>query len=219
MRGNIIGFDPDTNTGAISGHDGARYDFVTQDWHGRSPPRHGDIVDFQTQGGRAFDIYVIEAQYASPGFWQFYFSPTGRISRSQYWLRFFLPLFIIGLILNVLKFAGEPFKALPVLFQFVVLWPGIAVLIKRIHDRNKSGWLVWAAYGPLIVALIFGIAALAAIGLSDKAAGAVLGVIAGVFGIAAFIVGIWFFIEFGCMRGSIGANRFGPDPVPIRERG
>jgi hypothetical protein len=31
MRGNIIGFDQDTNTGAISGYDGQRYDFATVD--------------------------------------------------------------------------------------------------------------------------------------------------------------------------------------------
>ena len=30
----------------------------------------------------------------------------------------------------------------------------------------------------------------------------------------AFVVGVWFFIEFGCMRGTVGANRYGPDPVP-----
>jgi hypothetical protein len=34
MRGNVIGFDPDTNTGAIGGYDGKRYDFVTQEWGG-----------------------------------------------------------------------------------------------------------------------------------------------------------------------------------------
>lgn len=27
------------------------------------------------------------------------------------------------------------------------------------------------------------------------------------------VVLVWFFIEFGCMRGTIGVNRYGPDPV------
>ena len=73
MRGNVIGFDPDTNTGAVSGHDGNRYDFVTQEWRGRMPPRHGDVVDFQAQGGRAFDINLIEPEYVRPTIGQFYF--------------------------------------------------------------------------------------------------------------------------------------------------
>ena len=29
----------------------------------------------------------------------------------------------------------------------------------------------------------------------------------------SLVIGIWFFVEFGCMRGTIGDNRFGPDPV------
>lgn len=213
MRGNVIGFDADTNTGAISGHDGNRYDFVTRDWHGRGQPRHGDVVDFQAQGDRALDIYLIEAEYVRPSWGALYFSPSGRISRSQYWLHFFLPVFIIGLILDALKLIGEPFEALQALFQLAVLWPGIAVLIKRIHDHNKSGWLVFALYGPLVVTLAFALGALAAIGMSDKATGGVLGVIAIICGAVTLIIGIWFFIQFGCMRGTVGANRFGPDPV------
>ena len=30
MKGNVIGFDSDTNTGAISGHEGNRYVYATQ---------------------------------------------------------------------------------------------------------------------------------------------------------------------------------------------
>jgi uncharacterized membrane protein YhaH (DUF805 family) len=31
--------------------------------------------------------------------------------------------------------------------------------------------------------------------------------------IVSMIVSLWFFVEFGCLRGTIGANRYGPDPV------
>src|SRR5580693_1356522 len=97
MKGNVIGFDPDTNTGAISGHDGNRYDFVTLDWRGTGHPRRGDLVDFQAIEQRATEIYLIEPAYAPPGLAAFYFSPYGRISRSQYWQRFMLPyIAIIG---------------------------------------------------------------------------------------------------------------------------
>lgn len=213
MKGNIIGFDPDTNTGAISGHDGNRYDFATNDWHGHAQPRHGDIVDFQPQGQRATEIFMVEPEYVAPSFGKFYFSAAGRISRSQYWLRFFLPVFIIGFILNLIGLAGQPLQSLSGLFQIIVLWPGIAVLIKRIHDRNKSGALVWALYGPMIVALIFTIAAVFAAATDNESAVSTLGIICGVFWVITLIIGIWFFIEFLCLRGTIGSNRFGPDPV------
>jgi uncharacterized membrane protein YhaH (DUF805 family) len=217
MRGNVIGYDADTNSGAISGHDGKRYDFATQDWRGDSLPRHGDVVDFTPEGDRAAQIYLIEPQYVSPSLGAFYFSPRGRISRSQYWLKYFLPVTVIGVVLSLLSLIPIWFfKLLPNLFQLVMFWPGIAILIKRIHDRNKTGWLVWLLYIPLIVLIIFVVGAIVAGATHATAAAATLGIIAVVIGIALFCVAVWFFIEFGCMRGTIGANKYGPDPVPRR---
>lgn len=217
MKGNVIGYDADTNTGAISGHDGRRYDFATQDWRGDALPRHGDVVDFSPEGDRATQIYLIEPQYVRPGFWAFLFSPRGRISRKQYWLYFVLPVTAVGIVLGILTLIPSGFfKMLPSLFQIVMLWPGIAILVKRIHDRNKSGWLVWLFYIPAILALIFLIGTIIAGVSSATAAAATLGIIAAVLGVMFFGVAIWFFIEFGCLRGTIGANRYGPDPVPRR---
>jgi uncharacterized membrane protein YhaH (DUF805 family) len=186
MRGNVIGFDSDTNTGAISGHDGQRYDFVTQTWHGHSRPHHGDVVDFQVAPGqRAIDIYLLDAEYVQPTFGQFYFSPHGRISRSQYWLRFVLPYVVIYVVLVALAsslggagsdVAAVIFSVLLVIFVLVALWPSLAILIKRAHDRD------W----PWPFVLLFLVP----------------------------IVSLWPMIELGFLRGTIGGNRFGADPVP-----
>ena len=40
-----------------------------------------------------------------------------------------------------------------------------------------------------------------------------LGVLVIVLGLIVLGLNIWFFVEFGCLRGTIGANRYGPDPV------
>jgi uncharacterized membrane protein YhaH (DUF805 family) len=88
------------------------------------------------------------------------------------------------------------------------------VLVKRIHDRNKSGWLVWLLYGPLIVALIFTIIAVIASVSGERSTAWASGIVAGLAWLMALVAGIWFFIEFGCLRGTIGHNRFGADPVP-----
>jgi uncharacterized membrane protein YhaH (DUF805 family) len=227
MRGNVIGFDPDTNTGAISGHDGNRYDFATVDWRGHAQPRHGDVVDFQALGQRATEIYLIQAEYVTPGFGAFYFSPSGRISRSQYWLRFMLPYFGITFGLEILAaiggansvFAGV-IGIILMIFSLVAVWPSIAMLVKRIHDRNKSGWLCLALYIPVIlfsitlaVWIVTFVVAIAS-GKSEAAASVgALGAIVGILGVVTAGIGIWFFVEFGCLRGTIGDNRFGPDPV------
>jgi uncharacterized membrane protein YhaH (DUF805 family) len=218
MKGNVIGFDADANTGAISGHDGHRYEFATLDWHGHHQPQHGDLVDFAPEGHEAKQIYLVEPEYATPSFGEFYFSPRGRISRSQYWLRFFLPVFIIGIILRAIADAGggRELEILPAIFELLVLWPGIAVLIKRIHDRNKSGSLVWVLYGPMIPAILLLILAIAVAAAGNREAAIGLSVGSGVLWVVVALVSIWFFIEFGCMRGTIGANRFGPDPVRQR---
>jgi uncharacterized membrane protein YhaH (DUF805 family) len=185
MKGNIIGFDPDTNTGAISGHDGKRYDFVTADWHGQARPRQGDVVDFQPEGDRATQIYLVDAEYAQPSLGQFYFSPHGRISRSQYWLKFVLPVIVIEVVvvglMGISAAAGSSggvaaFSSVLTIFGLVVLWPSLAIIIKRVHDRD------W----PWPFILLFLVP----------------------------IVSIWPLIEVWFLRGTVGSNRFGADPVP-----
>ncbi len=182
MKGNVIGFDPDTNTGAVSGHDGKRYDFATADWHGHNRPHQGDLVDFQPAGDRATQIYLVDAEYVQPSFGEFYFSPHGRISRSQYWLKWFLPVMVIELVLILLaaatqnSAAGILFSALLGLFALAIIWPSLAILIKRAHDRD------W----PWPFILLFLVP----------------------------IVSLWPLVELLFLRGTIGSNRFGADPVP-----
>jgi len=228
MKGNVLGFDPDTNTGAISGYDGQRYDFVTADWRGTSRPRRGDVVDFQAVDLRATEIYLVEPVYVAPSFWPFYFSLNGRISRSQYWLRFVVPYLVIYFALQIVgAIAGSgsnlniAISITIMIFSLVMLWPSLAILVKRIHDRNKSGWWCLFLYIPTFVFTILlmvwlGAAILAiAAGDADTALPTLgaLGILVIILGVATLGIDLWFFVEFGCLRGTIGSNRFGPDPV------
>lgn len=63
MKGDVLGFDRESNTGAISGHDGQRYDFVRLEWRGAGIPARGDVVDFVADGGRATQIYPLDRQF------------------------------------------------------------------------------------------------------------------------------------------------------------
>lgn len=60
MHGQVLGIDPTTNEGQISGEDGQRYPFTTADWKLPTPPHAGANVDFQPAGGKATAIYAAQ---------------------------------------------------------------------------------------------------------------------------------------------------------------
>jgi uncharacterized membrane protein YhaH (DUF805 family) len=33
--------------------------------------------------------------------------------------------------------------------------------------------------------------------------------------LAGFAITVWAFVELGCLRGTVGPNRYGPDPLPL----
>lgn len=48
MKGTILSFDKDNNSGLISGHDGKRYEFVMLEWKdSKRIPSKGQTVDFE----------------------------------------------------------------------------------------------------------------------------------------------------------------------------
>jgi uncharacterized membrane protein YhaH (DUF805 family) len=92
---------------------------------------------------------------------------SGRSRRTEYWM-FVLFNFIFAciamLIDNVLgitfHFGGADGTAVPffygyiyVLYTLAVLVPGLAVLVRRLHDVGKSGWMFLIALIPIIGAI------------------------------------------------------------------
>lgn len=57
MKGEILNFSIQTNSGVISGADGQRYTFEGSNWRESTPPVRGLSVDFQPQGAAALEIY------------------------------------------------------------------------------------------------------------------------------------------------------------------
>ena len=77
---------------------------------------------------------------------------SGRSSRKEYWL-FFIGYGILSTVAALIDGSIETF-----LFQVIVglglLIPSIAVSVRRLHDRDKSGWWVLLFFIPLIGAII-----------------------------------------------------------------
>lgn len=63
MKGTILEFSVQTNSGVISGEDNQRYTFVGTEWKESEAPKKGDQVDFNTYiEGEAVEIYVTKKQ-------------------------------------------------------------------------------------------------------------------------------------------------------------
>ncbi len=87
---------------------------------------------------------------------QLFLSFEGRIPRSTFWLRFYLPVLLITIVMTVLDFSLGTFnEELSVgLFSGIsavlLLYPIFAVYVKRAHDRNRTGWFVLLLFVPLV---------------------------------------------------------------------
>ena len=75
------------------------------------------------------------------------FQFDGRINRAKYWLGTLLVYVADLIIVGIATSADSPILSL---LSLVLIWPGLAVQIKRWHDRDKSGWWVLIGLIPLI---------------------------------------------------------------------
>ena len=82
--------------------------------------------------------------------------------------------------------------------------PSLAVAVRRLHDTNRSGFWLFAYVGPYIVGYIIAIAGAA----SESAAMTMVGGLITLLGFIGAIV----LLVFMCLPGTVGPNRYGPDP-------
>lgn len=80
---------------------------------------------------------------------------TGRAARSEYWW-FALFTVIVQIVLHLLQFIlGETLTGiLSGLVALAFLLPSLAVSVRRLHDKDKSGWFLLLGFIPIIGGLI-----------------------------------------------------------------
>jgi uncharacterized membrane protein YhaH (DUF805 family) len=158
-----------------------------------------------------------------------FFGFSGRINRGKYWLALvvWIGIWIVAAIAFVLGGLGilgsnlddgslpDPqdtaailhlirdygILALIVLALVIISWiSALAIGIKRLHDRDRSGWWILLFYfAPAVLS--------GAQTLSDGQLASLI------LGLGAFVISIWCLVELGFLRGTSGPNRFGPDPL------
>jgi len=228
VRGEILSYDGTTQSGLISGDDGGRYDFTAAALQSPAVPAAGLRVDFVPEGASATQILILAGAPSSAGvagavaapagsgfdFTTAMFSFNGRLRRSHFWIGFLI-IFGASLVLGWIPFLGA-------LISLALIWPNLAISVKRLHDMGKSGWLVLVPFGINVVLMIIaGVMMVGSIAASGgdadyyennpTAALALMGPAVGLIGVS-FLVGLAFLLWIGLTDGQKGENRFGPNP-------
>lgn len=105
------------------------------------------------------------------------FSFSGRINRQPYWLIGIGAAVATALVSQTIGAVLPEILALPgvIVMSVASMWIGLALGVKRAHDRGRSGWFVLLFLIPLL--------------------------------------NLWPMIELYFLRGTVGQNEFGADPL------
>jgi uncharacterized membrane protein YhaH (DUF805 family) len=149
--------------------------------------------------------------------WNFFFGFEGRINRAKCWRAMALNSFCLLVFMLVVpfnlgtcfrdadpKWAIGPVTALLVGTMgpaiIISTWCFTAIAIKRLHDRNRSGWwMVLFFIAPPLLEKLWD-------WLDNPTAAFMVSLV-------GFVLSVWSFVEIFCLRGTREPNRFGSDPL------
>ncbi len=146
-----------------------------------------------------------------------YLTTEGRIGRQSFWIGV-IALIVVSIVINII--IGSLFgwfnfatRLMQVIVQLVLAYPAYALMAKRFQDRAKPG-----TYAAIIVGLNILYSLLALIGLfgapgAPNGAPVAPNTLGMLFGLVMAAIGIWVLVELGILRGTVGDNAYGPDPV------
>ena len=142
-----------------------------------------------------------------------FYSFRGRVNRARFWLVSIIwSVYSEALLLIWDDFgvadalADKPYRLGAILAAAVLplIVSCLAVSVTRLHDRNKSAaWLILFLIAP------GALESMAQLNNIDAAPMVFLMVISGA-------IALWAFVELYCLRGTVGANTYGPDPLADR---
>jgi len=181
MKGTILDYNIQSNSGIITGDDQIRYPFSGTEWKGQNPPNRGMRVDYTVDSmGNALQIYTAlghnnplnqinrqldqisdpdkhEEQY-NPIDWfikclKQYVTFDGRARRKEFW--FFILVYIgIGIITQILDKIIGTGQLMNNLLSLALLLPSLAVGARRLHDIGRSGWWQLIAFSGIGIILL-----------------------------------------------------------------
>lgn len=162
MKGQILDFSIQNGGGLISGEDGKRYPFKSEEWKEQGIPTRGMKVDFDVdETGQAVALYkplgasstgnkngqlslfALFLETLTKRYAQF----SGRASRREFWgfalfsvVAALAILFVAGIMLEIDEGLSIVLVNLYWIFVIALYIPSLSVSVRRLHDTGKSGW-------------------------------------------------------------------------------
>jgi len=231
VRGEILSFDEASGTGLISGDDSIRYGFDRSAIQAGAVIAPGARVDFVPEGMEATQIMVLAASAPAAAFGQAagssaapaaalgaydfasaMFSFNGRLRRQHFWISW-LVLLGAGVVLGWIPVLG-------LLLSIVLIWPNVAIAVKRLHDMGKSGWFAVIPWAATIVGFFMIVSAVGMTIFTNPEAfenedpAVMLSMFGSMMGGLAimFLVNIAFLLWIGITDSQKGDNQYGPNP-------
>ncbi|KQS54017.1 hypothetical protein ASG17_13795 [Brevundimonas sp. Leaf363] len=136
----------------------------------------------------------------------------GRTRRSHFWIGWLICLGL-GVVLGWIPILG-------LLLSLALIWPNLAITVKRLHDMGHTGWL---AAIPFVLGLVGGVVGAMMVGtgvfmnqaaFENEDAAVIMSTIApalGIFGLIG-LVSLGFLLWIGLTDSKPGPNKYGPNP-------
>jgi uncharacterized membrane protein YhaH (DUF805 family) len=138
----------------------------------------------------------------------------GRISRKSFWIGI-VSLLVFGTVILVISAMLTGERDYPVIrfnifaIEVALLYPLVAVGVKRLHDRGRPGYTVLAFLIPWILHQVTNMIGITGDPLALNA-----------IDVTSFLINLvlffWFLVELGVRRGVAGPNAYGPDPLETK---
>jgi uncharacterized membrane protein YhaH (DUF805 family) len=230
VRGEILSYDDASGTGLISGDDSIRYGFERSAIQAGAVIAAGARVDFVPEGMEATQIMVLAAAPAAAfglaagstaaaapalGAYDFasaLFSFNGRLRRQHFWISWLI-LLGASVVLGWIPILGA-------LISILLIWPNLAITVKRLHDMGKTGWFAAIPWVAFIVGMVMIIGAVGTAIITNpqafehedpSALVAMFGSMMGGFAVM-FLAGLAFLLWIGITDSQKGDNKYGPNP-------
>jgi uncharacterized membrane protein YhaH (DUF805 family) len=134
--------------------------------------------------------------------------PQGRTGR-QAFLIGAAALIVAGIVLNLIPVLGP-------LVGLALIYPWTCLLVKRLHDFGRSGWLVLIPVVPTAIASMLALlTSFAAVGAGTMGAALVGAGLALTLSGAAMLISLAFLVWAALKPGDAQPNRFGAPAAPL----